>query len=495
MNSINLSPVEEKEKDNQVNFKKLVRDMLLLLRTSLEAETVSMHWVNPRRDQFVLASYSSSRRDVVFQDRVSRDKHFLNHYSSIKSVTRLEKNTHFKPEQLAHYTGTPPTNYIYLVPFVFHAETVAITVVETTRKPELTPGDDKVIVSYQKVLGRMLQSYQDIADLTEKQTEWTEYDQMVQVLTRSEEPLELAATLVDQLQLFLGDTGGVVLLARGLEAWHTVYNSVNAKYPPPVGLELEQGSIAARALSDGQAFFSPHFNGNPKRISRSEPLCYGSTLAVPVMHRQRRQLLVLVYTENPLLFSDALKHKVGNLCRMAGLKLEAKQPDLDVYDNLFATRLSTYSRDLFGGTLSRISQHARKHESTLATWVGMVTIGNINDLRTRYRLEDLNTLQRHVLSGIRPQKYGIPGIIAAHSDYVYLFLLQSTDESAFLSWTGRIRETFRDPVPLSMKNGELVQLNTGVTRLNGAAEPDVILQKIKKAMNDAINQKKFVVEV
>ncbi len=495
MNRINLSPVEEKEKDNLHNFKKLVRDMLLMLRTSLEAETASMHWVNTRRDQFVLASYATSRRDVVFQDRVSRENHFLNQYSSIKSVTRLEKNIHFKPVQLAHYTGTPPINYIYLVPFVFHAETIAITVVETSRKPELTSADEKVIAAYQKVMGRMLQSYQDVADLTERQTEWAEYDQMVQILARTDEPLELAATLVDQLQSFVGDTGGVVLMARGLGAWHTVSNSLDARYPPPVGLELDEGSIAARALTDGAPFFSPHFNANPKRISSAEPLCYGSSLAVPVMHRQRRQLLALVYSENPLLFSDALKHKTGNLCRMAGLKLEAMLPDLDVYDNLFSTRLSAYSRELFKSSLTRIANNGRKHEQAMSIWVGMITIGNINDLRTRYRLEDLNALQRQVLNGIRPQQYGIPGIIAAHSDYVYMFLLQSPDESAFLSWTGRIREAFRDPVPLSAKVGERVQLNTGATRLNGTADPDSILQKVKKAMNEAIKQQKFIVEV
>jgi hypothetical protein len=125
----------------------------------------------------------------------------------------------------------------------------------------------------------------------------------------------------------------------------------------------------------------------------------------------------------------------------------------------------------------------------------MITIGNVNDLRTRYRLEDLTQLQQKVLAGIRPQHYGIPGIIGQYSDYVYTFLLQSTDESAFLSWTGRIREAFRQPVPLSMKNGEIVELNTGVTRLNGKAEPDAILRVIKKAMNDAVKQQKFIVEV
>jgi hypothetical protein len=492
---MDLSHTGDKDKDNLQNFRKLVRDLLLMLRTSLDAETASMHWVNTNRDQFVLASYATSRRDVIFQDRISRQKHFLGKYSSIKSVTRLEKNIHFKPADLVHYSGTPPVNYIYLVPFVFRAETVAITIIESSRKPELSASDEKVVTAYQKVLGRMLQSYQDVADLTEKQTEWVEYDRVVRDLMKAEEPLELATRLVDHLQLFVGGTGGVILLARGLDAWHTVCNSLESRYPPPVGLQLEKGSIAEQALLDGEPFFSPHFNANPKRVSSAEPLCYGSSLAVPVLHRQRRQLLLIVYSENPLLFNDALKHKIGNLCRMAGLKLEAMLPDLDVYDNLFSSRLTSYTQELFSGALARISGLNHRNENTLATWVGMITIGNVNDLRTRYRLEDLTQLQQKVLAGIRPQHYGIPGIIGQYSDYVYTFLLQSTDESAFLSWTGRIREAFRQPVPLSMKNGEIVELNTGVTRLNGKAEPDAILRVIKKAMNDAVKQQKFIVEV
>lgn len=494
MSRQHLSPVDEKEKENLLNFRKLVRDALLLLRTSLDAETVSMHWVNARRDQFVLASYATSRRDVVFQDRVSRRGHFLHNYSAIKSIIRLEKNIHFKPAELTHYSGIAPISYIYLIPLVFNAETVAVTMVETTRKPELSSGDEKIMTAYQKLLGRMLQSYQDITDLLEKQTEWVDYDQIVRKLIKADEPLKLATLLVDQLQHFVGENGGVVLLARGLNAWHTVYNSRGARFPLPVGLELEEGSIAAKALSDGEAFFSPHFNANPKRISSAEPLCYGSSLAVPVMHRQRRQLLLLVYSENPFVFSDALKHKIGNLCLMAGLKLEAMLPDLDVYENLFATSISCYSKELFTMALERLAGGEGQRESAMASWTGMVTIGNINDLRTRYRLEELARLQQEVLKGIRPQEYGIPGIVGVYSDYIYTFLLQSTDESAFLHWTGRIREAFREPVALSLKSSEKVQLNTGVVRVNGSAQPEDLMRIVKKAMNEALKQQKFIVE-
>lgn len=492
---MNLTPGDDKEKDNLLNFKKVVRDMLLLLRTSLQAETVSMHWVNTHRDIFVLASYSTMRRDVVYQDRVRREKHFLKNYSSIKSITRLEKNIHFQSCDLEHYTSSPPINYIYLVPFVFNAETVAITTIETSKKPELKAGDEQMITAYQKVLGRMLQSYQEVSELVERQTEWVDYDQIIRELSKAEDPLELASMLVDKLQIFMGDSGGVVLLARGLNEWHSVLYSTEAKYPPPIGLALEKGSIGARALSDGEPFFSPHFNANPKRISVSEPLCYGASHAIPIMHRQRRQLLVLAYSENPFLFNEAVKHKISNLCRIAGLRLEAMLPELDVYENIFSTGVSSYSRELVSGILTSLSEHMRLQTPAMSTWIGMLSIGNINDLRTRYRLEDLTKMQQQVMSKIRPQNYGIPGIIGAYSDYVYTFLLQSTDESAFLSWTGSVKEAFREPLPLSEHGSELLQLNTGVIRLNGELETDAVLQKIKKAMNEAVKQKKFIVEV
>ncbi len=471
--------------------------MLMLLRTSLQVETVSIHWVNPHRDIFVLAGYSTMRKDVVYQDRVRRQNHFLKNYSSIKSITRLEKNIHFQPRELEHYTSSPPINYIYLIPFVFNTETVAITTVESSNKPELKAWDEQMVTAYQKVLNRMLQSYQEISELVEKQSEWVEYDHIIRDLIKAENPLELATMLVDKLQLFMGDSGGVVMLARGLNEWHSVLYSAGAKYPPPIGLAMEKGSIASRALSDGEPFYSPHFNAGPKRISNLEPLCYGASLAIPVMHRQRRQLLVLAYSENPLLFSEAVKHKISNLCRVTGLKLEAMLPDLDVYENIFSTGISSYSRELVSGILTQLTEHIRLQTPTMSTWIGMLTIGNINDLRTRYRLEELTNLQRQVMEKIRPQNFGIPGIIGAYSDYVYTFLLQSTDESAFLSWTGSVKEAIREPITISGKDDIMLRLNTGVVRLNGGMDTktDAIIQNIKMAMNDAVKQQKFIVEV
>lgn len=495
MNSMNISQVEEREKDNLQNFKKVVRDMVLLLRTSMQAETVSMHWVNANRDIFVLAGYATVRKDVVYQDRVRRENHFLRDYSNIKSLTRLEQGTHFEAGELSHYTSTPPVTHIYLIPFVYNAETVAITTVETAGRHELVPTDEQVITAYRKVLGRMLQSYQEVADLAEKQTEWVDYDQMVGDLMKAEDPLDLVTSLVDNIQHYIGENGGVVLLARGMNDWHTVLHSLDARYPPPIGLALEKGSVAAHALTEGEPFFSPHLNGNPKRISASEPLCYGASLALPILHRQRRQLLILAYSENMLIFSEALKYKISNLCRSAGLKLESMLPNLDISQNIFSTGLTSYTRELIYTTFNRLTQHARHRTPALSTWVGMISIGNINDLRTRYRLDDLTNLQQQILMAIRPQNHGIPGIVGAHSDYVYTFILQSTDESSFLGWTGRIRELFREPFAFAVQKREPIRINTGVTRLNGVTEPDEVLQKVKRAVNEAVRMNKFIVEV
>ena len=495
MNRLKLSAGEDREKDHLQNFRKIVRDLLLLLRTSLQVETVSMHWVNNNRKIFVLASYATICKNVRFQDRVKRELHLLGKFSTIKSITRLEKNVHFKSGDLTHYSSSPPINHIYLIPFVVNAETVAITTVEASEKPEWTAVDEQTASACQKVLGRMLKSYQEVSELVEKQTEWLEYDHMIRNLAKAEDPLELASVLVDKLQHFAGRDGGTVLLARGLNEWHTVMNSAGSKYPPPIGLELQKGSIAAQALSDGEPFFSPHFNANPKRISPSEPLCYGTSLAVPVMHRQRRQLLAVVYSENPLLFNEVTKHKISNLCRITGLKLEAMLPGLDVYDNIFSTTTNSYSKELISVILSRLSGHDRIETPGLSTWVGMIAIGNINDMRTRYRLDDLTDLKRQILCKIRPQNFGIPGIIGTYSDYIYIFLLQSSDESACLSWSGHLKDAFREPMSFSSNKHEKVQLNIGVMRLSGEMAPDFVLEKIKKAMNDAVKQNKFIAEV
>ncbi|MEX0680171.1 MAG: hypothetical protein WD097_02225 [Balneolales bacterium] len=483
----------KREKENLQNFKEIIRDLITLLRTSLQSETVSMHWVNNHRKMLILENYTTSRKNVVFQDRMNYDDHFLGNYTHIKSVTRLEIGNHVAAEELTHYMSAPSVRYIYLIPFVFNSETVAVTSVEAFEKSSITEIDQESISAYQKIMTRLLQTYLELSDITEKQAEWIEYDEITGELALSRNTLELAINLLDELQgLVVG--GGVLLIARGMNDWHTVIYSDKASNPPPVGLPVQEGSIADQALKNGESFFCTHFNANPKRISGHEPICNGATLAVPILHQQRRQMLVLVYTENPLIFSEAVKHKIANLGRIAGLKFESLMPDLDVQEDIFSTALTTYSEDLFSKSLAVIQKHLNEQPVALSTWVGMITIGNISSLRTKYRLEDLTQLQRQVLQKLAPQEFGYSGIISRYSDYIYQFILQSTDEAAFSQWAEGLAREFREPVSFTSDDKEIIQLNIGYKLLHQGGDGDMAMQKTKSAMNEAVKTGTFIVE-
>ncbi len=486
---------DNRENEYLQNFKKMLNDMIFLLRTSFQAETVSMHWINSNREQLVLENYATNQKNVVFQDRVARKSHFLGKYEAIKSVTRLEVGAHIAPEELQHYTSAASVQYIYLIPFMYNSETVAITVVESSEKSQLTETDEAAISAYKNVLQKLLQTYLELSDLSEKQTQWSEYDEIAGNLTRTRSAFDLARLLLDDLQQFAGDSGGAVLLARGMNDWHSVLYSDNAAYPPPVGLAMQENSISAQALSDGNPVYASHFNSNPKRISTHEPLCKGASLAVPIMHQQRRQLLALVYNENPLIFTEAAKHKITNLCRIAGLKIEAMIPGLDVHDDIFSSPMTSYQQELFSGSLETIQCHLDKGNGAMQTWAGVVCVGNIADLRTKHRLEELIDLQKQVLLHLRPQKIGLSGMLGGHSDYIYTFVLQSTDEAAFARWSENLMETFQDDIRFSSGIREPVNLHMGVARLASGTDHEELMKKAKMAMNEAVKNKQFLVEV
>ncbi|MDG5768026.1 GAF domain-containing protein [Balneolales bacterium ANBcel1] len=486
---------DNREGEHLQNFKKMIRDLLILLRTSLQAETVSLHWVNSNRDVLVLEGFETNQKNVVYQDRVSRKEHFLGRFDAIKSVTRLETGTHLATSELTHYTSDPPVNYLYLIPFTYNTETVAITTVETSEKSQLTGTEEAAIAAYEDVLFRLLKTHLELSDLSEKQTEWSDYEETVKKLIRSRSAYSLVTCLLEELQEYAGSNGGAVLMARGMDDWHTVLYSEKAAYPPPLGLRVQENSISGQALGSGEPLFSSHLNANPKRISVHEPLCNGASLAVPVMHRQRRQLVALSYSENPLVFNEATKHKIGNLCRVAGLKMESMFPGLDVQEDIFAAGNSGYRKDLFSGALSTLQRHHKNRNGVLQSWVGMVGIGNIADLRSKHRLDDLLDLQHQVLRRLRPQEYGFSGILGEYSDYVYCFLLQSADEAAFGQWTDGVEEAFRSPVPFSAGISERVTLHLGYLLMDNGTDADRIIGEVRKAMNQAMKQELFKMEV
>lgn len=484
----------KREKDHLENFKKIIRDMIVLLRSSLQADTVSLHWINSNREIFVLETYATIHNNVVYEDRVKQDQHFLERYRSIKSVTALEVGVHLSSSDLNHYTSASGIRYIYLIPLISNSETVAITSIESVARATLSQSDEKSIRAFQKAVARLLHTYLEISDLLDKQSEWVQYDEVAARLSDKRSAVEITLSLLNELQMLGGSNSGTLLMARGMDDWHTVLYSEKSHYPPAVGLALQEQSMAAQALQKGEPFFSAHFNANPKRVSVHEPLCHGASLAVPIMMRHRRQLLALVYSENPLMFNDVLRYKMINLCRICGLKLEALLPGLGIDEDLFSSGLMAYSNELFQASLQSILRHENDTLSALSTWVAMVTVGNIADLRTRYRLEELRELQNEILARLRPQHTGSPGLIGLYSDYTYTLIIQSADESAFTRYKNHVERIFKDPVTFASEKSESISLGIGVLAAGKGMMADTVLGKARMAMNESLRQKKLITE-
>lgn len=66
--------------------------------------------------------------------------------------------------------------------------------------------------------------------------------------------------------------------------------------------------------------------------------------------------------------------------------------------------------------------------------MGLITPENVSGLRTKYRFEDLQKIQKDFVSMLNPSNFGVPGLIGYHSDYVYAFIIQSEDEEAVSKW-------------------------------------------------------------
>lgn len=482
---------EKKEKENQKKFKKVIREMLFLLRMSLRADTLYMHWYNSRKDIFVLENYSTDQKNIVFQDRVSREKLFLGKYATIKTITRLEANVHFTSADLSHHTPSSPVKTIFLIPFVNNAETVALITAEYVDNVTFSKSDEKATEAFQKALTGFLHTSLQLNELTKEDSDWPKYDLVANKLIKTTGLFDLLKGLIEEIQEIVNDKSGTLLLARALDNWHTVLYSEGTSYPPPVGIEVQKNSIAEQALAEGEPVFITHFNASPSRISVVEPLYKGATLAIPIMHCQRRQLLVMVYGEDPALFTETLKHKVIHLCRVVSLKLEALFPHLEVPENLFSGTLSCYSYELISGSLSTILNQSRKCPTSLKTWGGMISIGNIVDFRTRYTLQELRELQKEALVRIKPQNFHLTGIIGKYSDYVYLFILQSADENAFNKWIEKLRAAVREPILFSDNKKETVKIHFGYCIVDEEEDADTIINKSKKAMNEAVKEELF----
>ena len=466
-------------------FKQVLEDLVYLLRSATGMETVYLYWINRSREQFVMETKSTSLENVMFQDRVAFADHYLDQYKNITEPHGITIGDQINAEALAHYYDEVPVSYITLLPFLNNGETVAITVLESS---DQIFSDDRseVIYAYINALRNVLNTYLEISDLYQKQEEWVDYESSLEVFDAKVHHAELIRRTMNTMQGFL-QKGGVSFIANCMNSWCNIANSGSANLAPPIGLPLEARTICYEALQKGKPEFAIHFNHNPKRISPREKFTEGASLAIPVIMNDRRQGVFLAYDENPLIFKESTKHKLINMVRIAGLKIQAENRSLDPEENIFTNQYESLLPDMWERTVDAELQRIRADLSSFHTWFGLITLSNLPAIRTKLRMEDLDQLRKDLSVKFNPGRRGIPGVIGFNSDYVYTFIIQSNDEKAVGNWTRALKEELKEPFELSNGNQVETGIKVGYTTLN--AEHDdayQVLSEAKAALTRAV---------
>ena len=470
-------------------FKQVLNDLIFLLQSASEMETVYMYWVNRSREQFVMETKSTVFENVMFKDRISFDKHFLDEFKDLDEPTAIEIGEDIPASALNHYYSEVPVKYITLLPFVNNGETVAITVLES-KDHIFTENKSDVIYSYINALRNVLNTYLEISDLYEQQDEWINYEDYISELEVRCHRTELIKKLLNMIQSFLYD-GGVSFISRGMDNWYNVLNADDAKYAPPVGMKMEERSLAYEAVEQGEAEFAIHFNNNPKRLSPRELHSEGATLAIPLKMKDRRQGVVLVYDKNPLIFKESTKHKLVNLVRIAGLQMLSNNPKLDVDGSVFANQYGAYLPELWEQTINSELYRLNPDSGVQKTWFGLVTLSNLPELRTKLRMDQLDQMQKDLIASFNPSQFGYNGILGYNSDYVYSFLIQSKDEDAVKNWSKSIKKKFDSSFELS--NGIHIEtgIKVGFVRLDSDyTDSYQVVKNAKSALSQALKSNK-----
>ncbi|MEX0928575.1 MAG: GAF domain-containing protein [Balneolales bacterium] len=475
----------KREQGAERKFKQLVHDLTVLLRHSTDVETVMLYWINKEREYFVLETKTTRCRHTMFQDRVAFSDLYLNDYKNIKEPVQLEVGNHVNGDKLTHYFNEVPVRYLNLLPFNNNGETIALTVMES-KNGSFGSGQEEAMAVYMNALGNLLQTYLELNDLADNQNQWIDYELKLKNMYERLDGISLMDRTVNEMQDLVGK-GGVSLLCRGMNDWHNVLSSRTGINLPPIGLKVEENTIAWDALSRGEPVHSIHFNANPKRISPREPMSRGASLAIPILVEDRRQAVILINAENPLVFSEATKHKMINLSRIASLRLAALLKSEDMGADFMVNEYSAFKPELLEKTIdSELHRCATFPDAKI--WLGFITIANLSALRTKLRLEELKSMQKYLISGLNPQKSGINGYLAGHSDYVYAFIMQSDGEEPVSTWLNHIQHEFKEPVTLG-ENRVRIEFISGFTALTASMKNSYqALREAKASLAAAMKQ-------
>lgn len=466
-------------------FKYVLKDLLFLLRSASGMQTVYMYWINRARKQFVLETKSTELENVMFKDRLQFENHFLDNYKDITEATAVEIGNGLEASSLKHYYNEVPVRYVTMLPFVNNDETVAITVLES-KDHVFSEEQGDVIYAYIDALRNVLNTYLEISDLYEQQNEWIDYDKCLDKLNVRSHRAELIKRLLNIMQGFLSD-GGASFVAQGMGIWCNVMNSDEARYAPPIGMTMEKRSLASDAVENGETEFAMHFNNSPKRLSPRELHTEGATLAVPLLMNDRRQGVVLAYDKNPLIFKESTKHKLMNLVRMAGLQIMANDPKIDIDRPVFTNPCNAFLPDIWEKTVDAELENLRGGKSQAHSWFGLITLSNLPKLRTKMRIDQLDQMQRDLISAFNPSQYGYTGILGYHSDYIYSFFIQNKDPEAYQKWMAALRKRFTNSFELSNGMHITTDIRVGVTPLSADFDDSYeVLSRAKSELSDAM---------
>ncbi|MGM0505686.1 MAG: GAF domain-containing protein [Bacteroidota bacterium] len=472
-------------------FKQTLADLLSLIQGSSLAQTAWVCWVNHNRQQFVVEASQTRRADVMFPDRIPFQESFLQEYKNLTDPVRIEVGADPNTDQLHHHPAPSDLAEIWIIPFINNGETVALTILEFTEPADRARLEPE-IASYTRAFGGILHTWLELMDLHRDQHGWTDYDEQVQELSPRMHRAELLTATAEKMQTLL-PTGGITLITKGTGVWMTSFNTSIGEGVPLLGTVLDEKSLAYDALQSGSPTFSIHFNQSPRRVAASEEGTEGATLAIPLMLNDHRQAVVLAYDRNPLAFTESLKHKLINLVRVAGLSMQAWLEREDLGNDQFASRNSSILPDLWERTLDR---ELDRSEEGVHTWFGLLSIDNIQEIRTAYRLESLNRMQLLLVGSLAPHRFGKNGIIGFHSDYVYAFLLQDRDPDAIDSWLQSVEMMVQDQVRISAEESVQLHLKAGYTSLgtNRGRDRHRIVQDVKQALSEATRSGTMAIE-
>lgn len=466
-------------------FKEIIEDLVNLLRTSTRVQLSYMCWVNKAREQFVWETNSTTLPNVMFQDRVNFEHHFLNDYKEIDQITVLRVGEDVAKGKLMHYYDVVQARAIVLIPFINKGETVALTVLESEFPVEIEHIKDQIL-SYNNALVNVLDTYLEIVDLHEQQKEWETYEHSLAKFNSRQHKAEILKNLLNEMQKYI-PSANISLISRGMDTWNVVLNAEKSKNPSKIGLKLEEKSVAYDALEKGEPIFSMHFNNNPKRISSGEGITDGASYAIPLVIHDRRQGIIVVSDSDPLSFKESTKHKLANLARVAALTIQANVSRKATAEDLLTHSFDAYMPELWETTveteLKRLPINQRNK-----TWFGLISPEDISSLRTKFGLEELQKIQQDFVRFLNPSVYGIPGFVGFNSDYVYSFIIQSEKVDVIEEWMEKFSTRLAHGFRLSNGHTINVRFKIGLTQLSDDCRNSYeLIKKAKRAHAEAIN--------